>query len=111
MIGKKPIIAIVGSIREDTVDQGSEDEARAACRELGQKLAEKGLRIAVYSSDPQFIEPYFVAGYVAFGKAKKDSIVCYYPQGQSLNFPEMTKDDSFFRRVIDSNTDWEISYY
>jgi hypothetical protein len=111
MIRKKPIIAIVGSIRENTVDKGNEGEARMACRELGQRLAEKGLGIAVYSSDLQFIEPHLVAGYVASGKAKKESIICYYPQGQCLKFSEMAKDDSIFRRVIDSSTDWEISYY
>ena len=112
MIRKKPIIAIVGSIRKgDTINKGMEDAAKLACQELGHKLSDEGFCIAVYSSNPQFIEPHVVSGYVASGKAEKASIVCYYPQGQRLDFDEMKKDDSLFKRVIDSNEDWEISYY
>ena len=108
---KKPIIAIVGSIREGTVDEGREEDARKACEELGKKLAEKGFRIVVYSSDSQFIEPYIVKGYVASQKAEKNSILCYHPQWQKIDFPEMKENSSLFKEKADPNKDWEISYY
>jgi hypothetical protein len=110
----RPIIAIVGSARSEILpDQEKEKAARKACNELGQKLAAAGWRIAVYSSNNAFIEPDVVTGYVAAGAAGKNSIVCYYPQEASVNFPEMEehKDKEYFDQIVDPSSDWEVSFY
>lgn len=110
----RPIIAIVGSARAEIIgNQEREKIARAACYALGQELAKAGWRIAVYSSERAFIEPDIVNGYVTAGTAGKHSIVCYYPQGAGVRFPEMDahNDKEFFDEQIDPSSDWEVSFY
>ena len=81
MEAKGPVIAIVGSARAGIVGS-QEANARAACRELGQELAKAGLRIAVYSSDRDFIEADVVSGFLAAGKPR---------QHQSSHYPQSLK--------------------
>jgi hypothetical protein len=114
-----PIVAIVGSARKE-ITGDREAAARKACQELGKELGRAGWRIAVYSADPRFIERDVVAGY---GEALKEAnpkkipdngrqpIECSYPRGVDVAFPEREAWGPYFRDVIDSSTDWEVSFY
>jgi hypothetical protein len=86
------------------------DQAPAACEALGRALAEDGWNLIVYSSDPKFIEADVVRGYVASGKAVKDTINLRYPPGGHGRFPEMDTHD-VFKEDLDTSDDWEVSFY
>jgi hypothetical protein len=106
------VIAIVGSARTVIV-QDKEIAARKACSELGQELAKAGWKIAVYSSDKNFIEVDVVTGYIASGEAKEKSIICYYPYGADVHFSEMDshQDKDYFVAEVDPSENWEVSFY
>jgi hypothetical protein len=110
MESEQPIVAIVGSVRRQVVGE-QEQEARLACAELGRELAKAGWRLAVYTSEKDFIEPDVVSGYVASGLASEDSIVCYHPLGSTVDFEEAKDHAEFFKDDIDSSEDWEVSFY
>jgi len=106
----RPLVAIVGSARSD-ISGSKEKAARQACEDLGRALARAGWRIAVYSDDEVFIEPHLVRGYVAEGGAGEHSIVCYYPQGAGIAFPERSQHRELFTDRMDATSDWEVSFY
>jgi hypothetical protein len=110
---KRPAIAVVGSVqahRKDELGLNDVDRAPTACEGLGRALAEDGWNLVVYSSDPKFIEADVVRGYVASGKAVKDSINLRYPPGGHGRFPEMDTHD-VFKEDLDTSDDWEVSFY
>ena len=80
--GRPTITMIWGSIRSraDELDIRNPDVARQAGAALGRALANKGLAIVVYSSDPQFIEADVVRGYVESGDARPGSIQIRRPR-------------------------------
>jgi len=69
-----PLIAIVGSVT-------TSPNAPRAAEDLGRELAKAGFRILVYSSAPEFLEPYVVKGYPASQVAKSGSIQVRYSLG------------------------------
>jgi hypothetical protein len=107
-----PIIAIIGSARAGIVGT-YEQQARTACTALGQELAKAGFRLAVYSSDPSFIEADIVSGFVAAGASGSRSVLCYHPQDVRAAFAEMEYPDQrdLFYTQVDPNNDWEVSFY
>lgn len=114
-----PIVAIVGSARAE-ITANLEADARRACQELGKELARAGWRIAVYSADKTFIEPDFVTGYIAAiteaapAKPPEDGrqpVVCIYPRGKDVPFPERQNWGPYFRDEVDASQDWEVSFY
>ena len=117
LIMTKPLIAIVGSYDpsrtyEPPLSQDLET-AKAAAAELGRELANAGYRILVYSSDPRYIEADVVRGYVASGKAEKESVQIRYPQELSkhISFPEQNSHKDIFDPVPDANPGWQVTFY
>jgi hypothetical protein len=64
MEASQPIVAIVSSARPQIVGD-LEPAAYLAYKELGRELAKAGWHIAVYASDPNFIEAGVVCGDLA----------------------------------------------
>lgn len=113
---EKKIVAIVGSTRAEAVGP-KKAEAEAACKDLGRELARRHWRIAVYTSDPDMIEPHVIAGYVEGMDAKAppgegdEPILCIYPADVQVRFPEEQTHPQYFRHKVDPNADWEASFY
>src|SRR5688500_14797980 len=93
----KPLIAIVGSARPDTVGDRVA-EALSACTELGKALARHQCHIAVYSSNPQFIEAQIIKGYLEGGAADEKSITCIYPRSANENFLSLVSEEKLLRQ-------------
>jgi hypothetical protein len=112
MEAHQPIVAIVGSARSEIVGN-QEPAAHSACQELGRELAKAGWHIAVYASDPDFIEADVVSGYLAAGTAGEGSIVCSHPQGAAVKFAEaeLPEHHKCFRGRLSGSPDWEVSFY
>ena len=115
MIAGQPTIAIVGSADRERAEKlgiRNPDEAREAAAALGRELANKGLGIVVYSSDPQFIEGDVVRGYVESGTAKAGSIQIRRPrEADGGEFPEVGAHSELFDPRPDSSGEWEVSFY
>lgn len=118
-----PLIAIVGSANEKARKVPYEPElknleqVREACVELGRELANKGYRIMVYSSLPDYIEADVVKGYVdsdrvKSGKAESESIQVRYPSSKDgPAFDEQQTHRKLFDFRGDSSGDWQVSFY
>jgi hypothetical protein len=105
-----PIIAIVGSARKDIMGE-KEADARRAAQQIGTALAKAGWRIAVYGSDPDYIERDVVKGYIAAGIKKPKSITCIYPRDVDIDFEDMNSNMDYFKFQKDMASDWEVSFY
>ena len=66
MPSERPLIAII----RDATKANSPELAKRAAEELGAELANRGCKILVFSSGPDFVEWEVVKGYLA-GKAKQ----------------------------------------
>jgi hypothetical protein len=100
-----PIIAIVGNAKTSEV-------APAAAEVLGRELAKAGFRILVFSSEPEFLEPYVVRGYVASRAALRCSVGVRYPlHSQKPAFAEQATNGELFDWRPDHAPDWEMSFY
>ncbi|MCA9909771.1 MAG: hypothetical protein KC519_14035 [Anaerolineae bacterium] len=106
----RPLIAIVGSARPDTVGD-KVDEAQAASVELGKALARNQCHIAVYSATPQFIEPHVIKGYLEEGAPGEKSITCICPFGASEDFSSLVEDKTLLKSQASPSDDWEVSFY
>lgn len=109
-----PIIAIVGSAdprRTYDVALRQVDVVRDACAEIGAALAARGCRLAVYSSDRQFIEGDIVRGYCAAADIEPKSIEVRFPADATIDFPELASHPEAFHLRRDMSTDWETSFY
>jgi hypothetical protein len=114
-----PLIAIVGSADPARKDYDPPiryvEHVAEAAQQLGSELAKAGYRILVYSSADKYIEKDVVAGYVASGKAKPESIQIRYPQVVDPKgptpFPEQSTHDSLFERHQDTHPNWVVSFY
>jgi hypothetical protein len=107
-------IAILGSIDARRTDLGLRklDQAPQVLREIGRALAEKDYGIVVYSSDPAFIEPHVVAGYIESGKAADESIRVKYSRKMAKpQFPEERTQAGCFRWLMDLSESWEVPFY
>jgi hypothetical protein len=103
----RPLIAIIGDARKTK----NPELARRAAEELGAELANRGCRILVFSSAPEFVEWEVVKGYLA-SKAKKEprSIEVRYPPELDGRFADEKADDPLFVRSQQGG-DWEASIY
>ncbi len=102
-----PLIAIVGRTQSD---DGDVETVRAAAEGLGKALAERGCRLAVYSSKEPCAEPDVVRGYLDSGKAGEDSIVVYY-SGEEPIFTTTPQCNRCFKFIRDQRSNWQLSYY
>lgn len=105
------IIAISGSILTDKWPQKKQDEAKLACEQIGKELAKANWKLAVYTSDPMFIELPVIAGYLNSGYAKPKSIICYYPRGVEMNFPKANGVSDIYAIILDQSNDWQVSFF
>lgn len=106
--------AIVGSIDASRSDLNLKDldMAGPVLRQIGRALAEQGFGIVVYSSDPKFIEPLVVAGYIESGKAAERSIRVIYPRHLPRpQYSEQQTHEQCFQFHIDQSNQWEVSFY
>ena len=100
-----PIIAVVGSVT-------TASNATTAGEDLGRELAKGGFRIVVYGSDPAYLEPSVVKGYVASGAGRNGSIqVRYSHNGSRPAFPEQKSHPRLFEYRPEPGLNWEISFY
>lgn len=110
-----PSIAIVGSVdgaRAEELGLRAVEKSRQAAEILGSELARSGLRLVVYSGDPQFIEADVVRGYVGSGAAKPRSIeICRPREAEAQEFSELADHPALFVLKPDASTDWEVSFY
>jgi hypothetical protein len=109
-------IAITGSAapqRAAELKLKNPTRAERAAEAIGAALASTGFGILVYSSDPIFIEPPVVRGFVNSGKAPKDSIRVLYPRKTPPpTFPERDKFPECFQEPdMDPNPNWEFGFY
>ena len=108
-------IAVLGSIdprRTEELGLRNLEQARQVLNEMGRALAERDCGVVVYSSDPTFIEPHIVKGYIESGKATDGSIrVIYSRRMAKPQFLEQQKEARCFQFHIDENESWEVSFY
>jgi hypothetical protein len=74
---QSPLIAVVGSLDERRADlRLRQPDSRCAPAEaVGRELAKVRARMVAYSSEPAFVDPHVVRGFVASGLAQPGSIV------------------------------------
>jgi hypothetical protein len=88
------------------------DLARAAAQSIGRALADRSCGIVVYSGDANFIEADVVAGFVLSDKAQPESVrVIHARKSPQPVFKEQQAKPACFKFRIDSNTNWEVSFY
>lgn len=112
-------VAIIGTVNPEHSTYNPKlknvDVAPDAARALGKELARAKHPILVFSSNPSYLEPHVVAGYVANGEAQPKSIVVLYPKDRDPNihdeFPEQKTHPTLFDPRIDPNPRWEASFY
>jgi hypothetical protein len=107
-------IAVFGSVDSTRTALAikNPDSARAAAYCIGSALAERSCGIMVYSGDPNFIESDVVSGFAASDKAQTESIrVIYARKSPQPLFKEQQLKPSCFKFRIDSNPNWEVSFY
>lgn len=113
MASSKPLIAIVGKFADanEKFDDETENRARAACRKLGEELAKRGWRIAVYANDQRFIDREVVAGFVEAGASGEDSIVWYRTTDGYVKYPEIDEHEEYFLEKPEASGDWNVPIY
>jgi hypothetical protein len=101
-----PLIAIVG----DANKTKNPSLARQAAEEIGGELAQRGCRILVYSSSPDFIEMGGSGLPEIKGPAELRSVEVRYPPELDGRFPGEEPNDIRFVRTQQTG-DWEASVY
>ena len=108
-------IATLGSVRTEIVpDPELAKKGREAARALGRELARKGVRIIVYSGDPDFIECDVVAGYVGAADANAERMIeVHYPADKEgkIRFEEEATHPRLFQRLPHPSDHWQASFY
>ena len=107
-------IAVFGSVDPNRPALGikNPDLARAAAKSIGRALADHSCGIIVYSGDANFIEADIVSGFVLSDKAQPESIrVIYARKSPQPVFKEQQTKPTCFKFRIDSNPNWEVSFY
>jgi hypothetical protein len=100
-----PIVAIVGNAT-------TSDNSPAAAEVLGRELAKASFRILVFGSNPEYLEPHVVRGYVESRMAARGSIQVRYPlHSVKPAFTEQTTNSELFDWRPDHAPDWEMSFY
>jgi hypothetical protein len=111
-----PLIAIIGSADEKrSYDPPMQSHARArkAAEMLGQSLAERGFRLVVYQTSPDFIEGEAVRGFLRVGGIKPRSIILESPLGSEgvKGVPQHRTHSYVFEEHRDASKSWEVSFY
>ncbi|MEV0129774.1 hypothetical protein AB0H83_15110 [Dactylosporangium sp. NPDC050688] len=118
MVGptRRPLIAVVGRLdasREDELPlRGDPAVARSACEQVGGELLRNGFDLLVFSSEPQYAEALFVAGYVAAASPGTPGRIVARParhQEFVLNSPRNTAVE--LQVLQDTSVEWEVAYY
>lgn len=108
-------VAVMGSIdprRAGELGVRALDDAGKAAIDIGRELAKAQMRIMVYSSDPAFVEPSVVRGYIQSGVSAPNSVEVRYPfESQQPSFPEQTDHSGVFDFRISTSRDWEVAFY
>ncbi|HMK26519.1 MAG TPA: hypothetical protein VK483_10855 [Chitinophagaceae bacterium] len=109
---KMQFVAIVGGIWE--LNDSDNAEARKTAQEIGEALADAGMGLVVYFSDPGSLEPHVVTGYVRKllpGTGAGSILVRFAePQKNTVRFAEQaTHPDVFKPKII--GKDWEAPFY
>ncbi|HEY3474836.1 MAG TPA: hypothetical protein VGK56_09520 [Anaerolineales bacterium] len=111
---KMPFVAIIGGFYHlnDPVVIG---EAQKMAREIGAALAEAGMGIVVYNSDPHSLEPHVVAGYVQAtpdGTGARSIRVRYADsQRNMIKFAEQRTRKELFDLRVFPGQNWELPFY
>ncbi len=115
---ERPVIGIVGGIRQETLKEITKDEFdkniegyRKACQALGDSLAKAQMRLLVWSSDPQFIEIEVVKGYLATENVLKHSVLCVWNRDYAPSFPHQHAENNAIQLKQSHHNDWEIGFY
>jgi hypothetical protein len=115
MAAPPPQIAIVGSADELGQYDPPLREVPAtllACEAIGRELARAGYNIVVYSSDPRFIEPHVVRGFLGDGVPSPQSVHVHYSVSVgAYRFAESAERPEAFAYHADASEDWEVSFY
>lgn len=112
-----PLILIVGSAQDGRADYNpplvQPETARRAAGQLGAALARKGCRIAVYSSDPAYIERDVVAGFIGAARQNAAGLVqVRSPAGApGAIFPHPAARAALFEHHPSAAADWEDAFY
>jgi hypothetical protein len=79
---------------------------------IGAEIARRGCRLLVYDSDNKFIEGEAVSGFAGAAQGTRGSIVVRQPQTREPKlFPEEATKPDLFERRVDTNDQWEVSFY
>ena len=109
-----PLIAIAGSASPHrSYEPPLTDVAQviSAAESLGRELAVNSYRLAVFSSDLDFIESSVVKGYISSGCAEQRSIQVHSRFGKEAGFAEAIAFRDCFDVRPDPGDDWEVGYY
>ncbi|WP_327750008.1 hypothetical protein [Streptomyces europaeiscabiei] len=111
----RPLIAVVGSVDEARAFNPplrAVDQARAACRELGQELALAGCDLAVFSSKSTYIEADVVHGYAEGTDAQNPGrVAAYPPRHREVSFALPEGSSVTLDTYRDTSGEWEVAYY
>jgi hypothetical protein len=110
-----PFVAIIGGfwVLKDK-DPALFEEAKETAREIGAALANAGMGLVVYFSNPESLEPYVVSGYVKTLPAGTgaDSIRVRFAEGQTeVKFAEQSTHADLFEPKLFAGKDWEAPFY
>jgi hypothetical protein len=79
---------------------------------VGAELARRGCQLLVYDSDNKFIEGEAVTGFVNASDGTPASIEVRQPRTRKPKlFPEEAGQPRLFERQVDTNDQWEVSFY
>jgi hypothetical protein len=110
-------VAIVGSAdprRAEELGLRNASSAPSTVKNVGHAVAERGLGLLVFSSDPSFIESFAVAGYVGNQKAQAKGIRVVFPRDPSVARPRFAEESvrpECFDFAISPNAHWETSFF
>jgi hypothetical protein len=108
----RPLVAVVGGFRD--LNEADVEQAKLVATAIGAELAKAGFNLVVYSSDPTFLDPYVVSGYVAaLPPGGGGLIYVRYSQLQrgEVKFPEEEKNADLFLHDPFPGDDWETPFY
>ncbi|MFH0518960.1 hypothetical protein ACHBTE_17545 [Streptomyces sp. M41] len=111
--GARPVIAIVGSVETGpsyTPALKRPEDAPAACRELGRRLALAGYDLAVFSAKRKYVEYDVVQGY-AQATEGAGTVFLHVPRHRDHDFGLPEGSSAEVRVVRDTGPEWEVSFY
>jgi hypothetical protein len=110
----KPFVAIIGGLWI-LKDPAIKAAAMKTAQEIGAALAQAGMGLVVYFSDPDSLEPHVVSGYVGTIPAGtgEGSIRVRFAESQknTVKFAEQATRGELFERILFPGDDWEAPFY